>query len=133
MITMKEDIRKQWVEALRSGRFEQGKEQLKTRDGKFCCLGVLCELAIDQGVIPAPQLDGEFRVWTYNGQDIELPETVKNWAGLGDNSGRIDGFNTVTRENSAVIGGIETGWLSDANDKGATFEEIAAYIEGGKA
>ena len=35
--------KKAWVDALRSGKYEQGKEILK-RDGKYCCLGVLCDI-----------------------------------------------------------------------------------------
>lgn len=33
-----------WVAALRSGLYEQGQQVLKTQDGKFCCLGVACDL-----------------------------------------------------------------------------------------
>src|SRR5688572_11113721 len=33
--------RKLWVEALRSGKYEQGTGQLANGDGGFCCLGVL--------------------------------------------------------------------------------------------
>ena len=38
--------RKKWVAALRSGKFKQGKKQLKANN-KFCCLGVACELFKD--------------------------------------------------------------------------------------
>lgn len=33
-----------WIDALRSGEYEQGSGALQTRDGKFCCLGVLCDV-----------------------------------------------------------------------------------------
>ena len=36
---------KQWIAALRSGAYEQGTEWLE-KDGKFCCLGVACNLFI---------------------------------------------------------------------------------------
>lgn len=46
MITKQEAM--QWVEALRSGDYEQGRTSLKTRDDdngdRYCCLGVLAEL-----------------------------------------------------------------------------------------
>jgi len=35
---------KEWVKALRSGEYKQGQSYLRSRDGKFCCLGVLCDL-----------------------------------------------------------------------------------------
>jgi len=40
-------IKKEWVAALRSGKYKQGDTYLKnTTDGKtkFCCLGVACDL-----------------------------------------------------------------------------------------
>jgi hypothetical protein len=39
-----EDFKQRWVAALRSGEYEQGKNELH-RDDKFCCLGVACVVA----------------------------------------------------------------------------------------
>ncbi|MES2366991.1 MAG: hypothetical protein V4563_14040 [Pseudomonadota bacterium] len=36
-------LAKQWVAALRSGKYKQGKGKLRRGD-EFCCLGVLCDL-----------------------------------------------------------------------------------------
>ena len=47
---MRKDLKKKWIEALRSGRFKQGKNALKTND-KHCCLGVLCEVVITEAGI----------------------------------------------------------------------------------
>lgn len=33
-----------WIEALRSGKYGQGKSELRVAKNKFCCLGVLCDL-----------------------------------------------------------------------------------------
>lgn len=41
---MKQDIKQRWVEALRSGNYEQGQGVLRTEDDTYCCLGVLCNL-----------------------------------------------------------------------------------------
>lgn len=41
---MNQEIKKQWVEALRSGKYEQGQGRLDY-EGKQCCLGVLCKIA----------------------------------------------------------------------------------------
>jgi hypothetical protein len=41
--------RKKWVDALRSGKFQQTQKILE-KDGKFCCLGVankVCNLGVD--------------------------------------------------------------------------------------
>ena len=37
--------RKAWVEALRSGKYKQTRNKLRSRNGAYCCLGVVCELA----------------------------------------------------------------------------------------
>jgi hypothetical protein len=39
----KKEFRKKWIEALRSGKYKQGREYLK-KDGFHCCLGVACEI-----------------------------------------------------------------------------------------
>lgn len=44
MTKMNPELKAKWVEALRSGEYQQGVMYLK-RDGCFCCLGVLCEVA----------------------------------------------------------------------------------------
>lgn len=40
---MKEDIKHQWLEALRSGKYEQGRQSLCV-SSRYCCLGVLAEI-----------------------------------------------------------------------------------------
>lgn len=40
---MRDELKKKWIEALRSKKFEQGQNAMNS-NGKFCCLGVLCEV-----------------------------------------------------------------------------------------
>ena len=40
---MKKSVKKLWLTALRSGEYRQGHDVLRA-NGKFCCLGVLCDL-----------------------------------------------------------------------------------------
>jgi hypothetical protein len=35
-----------WVEALRSGEFEQGRNAMNNEDNSYCCLGVACKVLI---------------------------------------------------------------------------------------
>jgi hypothetical protein len=42
---MDKKLKAKWVKALRSGKYEQGKEVLVDNKGKYCCLGVLCHIA----------------------------------------------------------------------------------------
>lgn len=43
---MDREWRDEWVRALRSGEFKQGRGQLR-HAGRYCCLGVLCQLRPD--------------------------------------------------------------------------------------
>ena len=43
MNKMNTEIKQKWVNALRSGEYEQGSEKLYSGRG-YCCLGVLCDL-----------------------------------------------------------------------------------------
>lgn len=38
---MNKEAKQKWIDALRSGRYMQGKSCLKGLDGNYCCLGVL--------------------------------------------------------------------------------------------
>ena len=109
---MNEEVKVKWIEALKSGQYEQGKRRLRTGD-KFCCLGVLCDLhAIETG-----------RAWeeekyrgAYLGKTDYLPSEVKEWAELISNDPMVGvGHDQVN--------------LSIINDNGKTFEEIANIIE----
>lgn len=42
---MDAELKAKWTAALRSGEYKQGKGQLRDGRGKFCCLGVLCNVA----------------------------------------------------------------------------------------
>lgn len=119
---MNPNVKAKWVQALRSGQYEQGDGWLHYEaDGvhKFCCLGVLCELAVEEGVIPPgdpnagqPKNSVGNYIWDYDdGNDCYLPPGVAAWADI-DNTGRIDGYD-----------------LADMNDGGSTFTEIADVIE----
>lgn len=39
-----EEFVRKWIEALRSGEYKQGRNQLRTGDS-FCCLGVACDIS----------------------------------------------------------------------------------------
>ena len=41
---MNPDLKAKWISALRSGRYTQGQKRLKTKEGHYCCLGVLCKV-----------------------------------------------------------------------------------------
>lgn len=106
---MKKEIADKWVTALRSGEYEQGIGKLN-KDGKFCCLGVLCELAVkDDVVLP---ITDSWDLTTYDGEAAWLPNSVVNWSGMKDDNGMFGDDSLV-----------------HMNDSGKSFEEIAEVIE----
>ena len=127
---MNKEIKQKWIKALRSGRYTQGKLSLREKNyyakpgkpGKpsFCCLGVLCEVAIKEGVIKDPKkYDIYDMTYLYPGinRDQLLPSKVADWAGL----------NSVNPTVESPLGTITS--LAELNDGGYNFNEIAGIIE----
>lgn len=103
---------KLWVEALRSGEYRQCQNLLSDGTG-FCCLGVLCEVAIASGV-EVEKIDAAGGI-AYGGEVEALPRAVQDWAGLLHSAGN---FGEGDRQ------------LTVWNDRlGKTFLEIADIIE----
>lgn len=89
---MKPEIKALWIEALRSGEYEQGRGQLNMNN-HFCCLGVLCDLAEKAGVVEGVRNESPcgphcglcahdtVRV-SYDGLTGVLPDSVMEWSGM---------------------------------------------------
>lgn len=140
---MNAEVKALWLEALRSGKYLQTPKMLKAtsraifgnalEEGdpdadkvRYCCLGVLAELAIEAGELDgckeAANRPGIFQFFAYYQHDDGTKDTeshpqawetmpgwrVQNWAGL---EREIDGY------------------LATANDHGATFGQLADFIE----
>ena len=103
-----------WLEALRSGKYKQAKGVLKSSDGGYCCLGVVCELyrkTRKKGFIHWDD-EGFFHVGDRNSR-LTLPVPVMNWLGLNSHRGEV----------------TSTNCLPAYNDEGKTFAEMADIIE----
>ena len=117
-LTEKQKIRRSWIRALRSGKYKQTDTVLhRTEEGNdyFCCLGVLCELAVKEGIIEPGKTKGENVYYSRKSYQV-LPKKVQLWAGLKTNVGD---FKDTYSEGS----------LADLNDGGTPFSEIATIIE----
>lgn len=94
---MNRAIKERWIAALRGGDYRQGHGVLRSSGNEYCCLGVLCELAVQEGVIPEPQPwshDPERYVY---GEDTVLPPAeVTDWAELGSANPGVDGEYLTT-------------------------------------
>jgi hypothetical protein len=121
-VTMSREVRDRWVTALRSGDYAQGVGKLTwvvlpdDEDAReYCCLGVLCDLAVRNDVVSARVGDG---VVAYDGVINYLPSIVQEWAGLARY-----GSNPTVR----YRGELRT--LSTLNDTRVSFNKIADLIE----
>lgn len=134
---MYQEIKVQWVAALRSGLFRQGDGLLKcTEPGgitKHCCLGVLCELAEQAGIVrtdhiaidPDPAYGHTPPVikTTYDGMGEFLPKSVTTWAGLDV------GVWSDTPGDPCVVDDGAYRHLTYLNDAATPFDEIADLID----
>ena len=121
---------KLWIEALRGGDYKQTiwvlrRDDEDTPTSAYCCLGVACELYHQQtgkGEWKAVELpDVPYFIVSEAGDmerssDIVLPLPVRKWLGLRSGGGDF-----------IADGGIES--LTDLNDSGKTFAEIADVVE----
>lgn len=104
------------VTALRSGNFKKAKYQLRDCDSHYDPAGILCELAVDAGIIPAAKdltqktgrEDAIFFGYTYENRATGIPDAVAKWADVSYRSM----YNLCLK-----------------SDHGMTFDQVADYIE----
>jgi len=109
---MNPEIKSKWVAALRNGKYEQTTTVLRSAENEFCCLGVLCDL-----------VDGER--WSEGVITIRLPEGSRFCHQYGE-AAVFPPHAIVVRASLDIDVAHQ---LASMNDKGATFSEIADYIE----
>ncbi len=125
------DIKELWLKALRSGQYEQCKNKLRI-DNRYCCLGVLTDILLDRingewvvhpsGICSLQSKDMDNELGDY--EDQFLPLSVCKLTGTEhDIEVKLEPEHT---EN--FIPRLRVT-LSELNDAGLTFEEIAQYIE----
>ena len=110
---MEAELKSRWTARLRSGEYRQGKGALR-KLGKdsdsFCCLGVLCEIAVEDG---KAHLSKQHEVvgwnYNYNQENSLLPIELHAWSGIC-----LDDREELMSMNDAA---------------GKTFEEIADWID----
>lgn len=126
-------LMQEWVDALRSGRYEQGHKVLSNRDGEFCCLGVLCDI---QGMShpPTAVMPPLEAVQALGKGWIKLPEGMGWSQGLGSVEVRKDTVVSLFPEKAEPIGLKEKRspdriGVQHLNDRGFTFAQIADCLE----
>ena len=132
---MNPQVKEKWIDALRSGKYEQGSERLRGVNG-YCCLGVLCDLyaqehnkewdfrgydEYSEEVNPRPM-----DYWYFEEQSEFLPESVKKWAGLSTSNPNVK--VDVTDDDD------EEDWfyfdeIANLNDSGYSFIQLSEIIQ----
>jgi len=150
---MNPERKAEWLRRLRSGEYDQTSGQLKAEYGSnvsYCCLGVACEMAREDGV--GDYWSGNGYLWYGSHDDYmadgesgvleskaaswaTLPKGVSEWLGLDDSEG--DPYVSVPTNHPkyqylsdhGYLGPNNTARISQLNDNGFTFEQIADLIE----
>lgn len=116
-------LQRKWLKALRSGKYKQAESALHTFDGKvhrFCCLGVACDVLGMTARDPMVEREGwnpielyptEFR---YGKESTVLPETARR---------RLAMYHATGEKRNG------SDALTELNDSGKTFKQIANIIE----
>lgn len=109
---MKKDIAVQWVAALRSGQYKQGKGKLRDKHDNYCCLGVLCD------ILGVEWFKNDIECNYSTSKDSRatkfLPESIVEESGMRTTAGKYDYANDS---------------LVAKNDNSVAFSEIADIIE----
>ncbi len=100
-----------FIDALKSGQYEQCKGQLANEHGAFCALGVACDLAVKHGVIA--QFDGRH-------ENLTKYPAVQEWLDMVTS----DGFCNYNDYGQCTA-------LDSLNDSGVTLPTIGKMIESG--
>lgn len=113
---MNKEIKSLWLEALRSGEYEQTERVLRSRVDynkyAYCCLGVLCDVLSEKGFVEGSWGkgvdDNTFITLNLSCSTDDLSNEILSWLGM-----------SVEQHDH----------LATSNDDGESFIKIADWIE----
>lgn len=111
-------LARKWIDALRSGEYEQGQNCLRDEFNCFCCLGVAADVLGYDMWVPAGEVYAD-----------RFGNPIKGWGLMS--SGRVD----ILPEDfwKQIMGGahklLDQTMLAEMNDGGASFIDLANEIE----
>lgn len=126
---MREEVKTAWTARLRSGQDRQVAGRLSDGVGGYCCLGVLCDMAEEAGVVDKTvgkhPFNGVGAVY-YGDTDTVLPPAVMDWAGLSQDNPVTSEYQPLNADGSVAPFRYS---LAELNDAGKTFSQIADVID----
>jgi len=81
------ELIKRWIEALRSGKYQQGRLSLRNISNQFCCLGVLCDIAKDELGLDWILKEEWSKYQIEDNNCTVLPSNLKELVGIGGHLG----------------------------------------------
>lgn len=123
MLSAKAD---KWIAALRSGKYLQGTGCL-CREGKLCCLGVLCDISGKGGWDDSTEADNlssgikDYVITDTAERMYELIDLCKDGFGIKTGAGWIPAEYLDLHGNKTSLAAM--------NDGGCTFDQIADLID----
>lgn len=117
---MQAELKQKWIEALRSGKYQQGKGVLRTDTDHFCCLGVLCDLVDPSGWRGTGLIET-----SVDGMDVS--QEAYPFFSISDVGSAVSLPHDLRKQLGLHIADIQA--LIRMNDSGNPFESIAKHIE----
>lgn len=106
---MDPELKKRWVDALRSGKYKQCAGKLHDGEG-FCCIGVLADIQGCEWVQKDCCIDPD--LWCSSFNEALVPAS-----------------GAIPYDDADLLGTKVRYTLIDMNDAGKSFDEIADYID----
>lgn len=139
-LKMKGEALDELVKRLRSGEYVQGQGALRRHADEdetvdtYCCLGVMCEMAVEAGIVHLVETDIPGHSFGYqapNGAEAHtayLPAAVIEWAGLVSDLRKYPDLGDYHYEERGQFSELEDLSLAQMNDSGKPFPEIANWL-----
>lgn len=140
-LMMRAEVLDEVVKRLRSGDYEQGQSALRVKGNinkpdTYCCLGVLCEMAVEAGVVLRREQELEGHTYGYisteGGQEDSayLPAAVIEWAGIVSDVMKNPSWGEYHYESRGHFDDGDFDSLAVMNDSGSyNFHAIADWME----
>ena len=118
---MNVEVKTELVKRLRSGNYRQGNNYLN-KAGKFCCLGVLCEIAVENGICER-KIDDDY----FSNGATYIDDTTSQYGASGVPSRKVTcwAFNEIFIPKDKLGQSLVT--MNDTLKW--SFEQIADFIE----